>query len=144
MDRLSLIQATRSIKTAVSVVCLLVCLLLIALWVRSYRTADTLRWNRLGTHVVSSEKGTIAVYSTRREFAVSAMIAVPAIDQHSWKFHPYMDGVYVRFPYRLPVAVFILGAISPWIHWRFSLRTLLIAVTVLALGLGFGVVYWFT
>jgi hypothetical protein len=33
----------------------------------------------------------------------------------------------------LPIAIV---AVAPWVRWRFSLRTLLIAMTLLALGLG--------
>ena len=41
-----------------------------------------------------------------------------------------------RFPYWF--AAFILGMIAelPWLHWRFSLRTLLIATTLAAVVLG--------
>lgn len=44
---------------------------------------------------------------------------------------------FLRFPHRLPIAVFALAAAAPWIRWRFSLRTLFIAVTAIAVGLWF-------
>ena len=35
----------------------------------------------------------------------------------------------------LLAAMIVVGSI-PWLHWRFSLRTLLIATTLVAMGLG--------
>jgi len=54
----------------------------------------------------------------------------------SWYFHSRPDGTSLRFPHRLLVAVLLLLAGAPWIRWRYSLRTVLIAVTVVALVLG--------
>jgi hypothetical protein len=46
---------------------------------------------------------------------------------------------YVRSPYWLLLVLFGCSAVLagiPWIKWRFSLRTLLIATTLVAVGLG--------
>ena len=56
----------------------------------------------------------------------------------SWYFPLDRQSMFVVVPHRLPIAVFVLLAIAPWIRWsrRFSLLTLLIATTLVAAALG--------
>jgi hypothetical protein len=42
-------------------------------------------------------------------------------------------------PYWFPIAITAMLTAAPWLHWRFSLRTLLIAATLVAVGLGLAV-----
>jgi len=42
----------------------------------------------------------------------------------------------IRLPYFLLVALSAAAVAVPWLRWRFSLRTLLIATTLVAVGLG--------
>jgi hypothetical protein len=42
----------------------------------------------------------------------------------------------VHVPYWFPVLITGALTLLPWIRWRFSLKTLLIAATVIALALG--------
>jgi hypothetical protein len=54
-------------------------------------------------------------------------------------FRPPREPYYSRqlvCPHWLLIAGFTAVAVAPWIHWRFSLRTLLIATTLVAVGLG--------
>jgi hypothetical protein len=53
-----------------------------------------------------------------------------------WHFQWSRQQILVAFPQRLPVVVLILLAALPWIHWRYSLRSVLIAVTIAAMVLG--------
>jgi len=49
------------------------------------------------------------------------------------------NGGYIKFPHWLPIlalAMLSVPAALPWLRWRFSLRTLLIAITLVALILG--------
>ena len=46
---------------------------------------------------------------------------------------------YVCFPHWFPVLLFALLAAAPWIKWRFSVRTLLIATGLVAVILGVAV-----
>jgi hypothetical protein len=63
--------------------------------------------------------------------------------QHGYKtalwFVQYMknSGVFrIRVPYWSLVSLSALFAVAPWLQWRFSLRTLLVAITVVAIILG--------
>lgn len=42
----------------------------------------------------------------------------------------------VSLPYWLPVTIGASITVAPWIRWRFTLRTLLITTTLVAVGLG--------
>jgi hypothetical protein len=42
----------------------------------------------------------------------------------------------LRLPYWCLILISVAFAAVPWIHWRFSLRTLLIATTLIAVVLG--------
>ncbi|HEY3392219.1 MAG TPA: hypothetical protein VGK58_05910 [Lacipirellulaceae bacterium] len=53
-------------------------------------------------------------------------------------YGPDDDGLRIFMPHLVVVLAFGVGAMIPWIRWsyRFSLRTLLIATTLVAVGLG--------
>jgi hypothetical protein len=53
-----------------------------------------------------------------------------------WFLQRGRQHIFLVFPHRLPVAILVLLAAAPWIHWRYSLRAVLIAVTVVTLVLG--------
>jgi hypothetical protein len=46
----------------------------------------------------------------------------------------------IVFPHWFAVALVGVIAVAPWLRWRFGLRTLLIATTLIAVGLG--IVIW--
>jgi hypothetical protein len=55
----------------------------------------------------------------------------------NWRFDSPEDGVSVGVvPHALPALLALFFATTPWMKWRFSLRTLLIVMTVVALLLG--------
>ena len=53
-----------------------------------------------------------------------------------FKFQATSDRIAAHVPAWFPVVLFALLAAAPWIRWRFSLRTLLIATTLIAVGVG--------
>jgi hypothetical protein len=132
----------RVLKIAVSSAGLLAFVIGIALWVRSYSTADTLRWN--GSLAVFSRECTITTSYPTAQFAgaptwqwksTSPDLMGQEIGRQDWHLR-LGNNTFIRFPYRLPVALFVLIAVAPWLHWHFSLRTVLIVTTVIALLLG--------
>src|SRR5882757_1433785 len=102
MDRLPL---TLCIKTFVSVVCLLVCLLLIVVWVRSYHTEDILCCPG-GKLAIVSKRGTITLSSS--DVAVAPGWKSVQTDGFvsiwpAW-YAPFINNTLIRFPHRLIVA----------------------------------------
>jgi hypothetical protein len=151
----------RKLRIAWSVVCGILCLLLIVLWVRSYWWIDHLQ--RISSTFVSD----ICPYDGKLVFNWSddAENAKSAMERHgegwhlwkrsveSWRgtsapplskrlFHPFSltlspNQLVIPF-WAVAILSSILGAL-PWMHkmkWRFSLRTLLIATTLVAVLLG--------
>lgn len=135
----------RSLKIAVSAVSILASLLLVALWVRSYWIADTIRWHRSGKTVVHSVEGVLSISSHNLQFSGAptwelhshpAYMEMPVPGKPLWRLDFREDGSYICFPYRLPIAIFALIAATPWIHWYFNLRAMLIVTAVIAMLLG--------
>jgi hypothetical protein len=132
----------RKLRIAWSVMCGILCLLLIALWVRSYSYLDA-----IGTppRVVTSWRGRLFAggtghvkhFSDRDESndprlrTVLGVYILTAIDQGNIA---YKGGS--SLPIAAPLILITIVAAAPWIRWRYSLRTLLVAMTVIAMGLG--------
>ena len=146
----------RKLRIAFSTTCLIACVLLIVLWIRSYWWLDGAigPMSPTKTLVLGSSSGRFSVriddrFSRRWQF-----------DHHSLvEFEKLMNrlrrsSVSFRFPIFgftgndfflahwfviIPIAVLGIVSSRPWIrqlHWRFSLRTLLIATTLAAVVLG--------
>ncbi len=132
----------RKLRIAWTVICGIACMLLIALWARSYWWADFVQpWR---AHSVVSVQGTLFVdkkivletsstnipaglVETNRFFAYS-------LQTQQFDFFPQSSGLAV--PYWLIAASTAALAVAPWLPWRYSLRTLLIATTLIAVVLG--------
>jgi hypothetical protein len=141
----------RYLRIAFSATCLVACVLLIVLWVRSYWWWDTISWgitSKQGLQASSQSGGTVFQYIDMRGFT---------LDLYKWRLHSQqspdanpmpisgMDEAFAGFlflngmvaiPYWFLVPVSAVCAAVPWIRWRFTLRTLLIATTLVALVLG--------
>jgi hypothetical protein len=134
----------RGLRIAVSAVCLIVCVILIALWVRSFWWRDRLEapWLKSGLINVWSKQGQLAclrVYSTPGHWRITtsrihSQAPILAQLKSAWQADGQSSLVY--FPHWIPVLVLAALAASPWLPWRFSLRTLLIATTIVAVSLG--------
>jgi hypothetical protein len=141
------------LRIAVTALSLTACVLFVALWVRSYSRLHILE-KRTGFQAfqISSVKGRIAIgHLDPRTYVIGRpYLSVAAGDAADWRkgsvlgFDYYEDGslTAVIAPHWLPALLSTAIAVIPWISrsWRFSLRTLLIATTLVALGLG--VVVW--
>jgi hypothetical protein len=102
----------RKLRITWTAFCGIACVLLIALWVRSYFVWDEEYRQLLRNFWIASGFGHFSFTSG--------------------------SGFSYGFPYLLPIMLFAGLAVSPWIHWsrHFSLRTLLIATTLVAVVLG--------
>ena len=146
----------RKLRIAWSVGCGVLCLLLIVLWVRSYWWVDFV--DVAHAHNAASMQGRIiANIKLLENESVSWTWELSSLEVgkwiKGWRGQPDVPwqvtvglGV-IRSPNRLGLVMshWFLAALAatiaalPWIrqvHWRFSLRTLLIATTLLALILG--------
>jgi hypothetical protein len=137
------------LRIAVTALGLTACVLLVALWVRSYWRLHILE-RQTGSQAfqISSVKGRIAVadLDPRTYVIGKSYLNVAAGDAADWRkegvlgFAYYDDSFVTAFiaPHWLPAVFFAALAVIPWISssWRFSLRTLLIATTLVAVGLG--------
>jgi hypothetical protein len=137
----------RKLRIAWSVVCGPLCLLFVALWVCSY-------WGHVGGEVlvtptyryeVWTENGTLIVLQRRRTFiSFEATLAYPETmfsDVSTKKrlgVGRYVSDYFsaVGLSYWLLILTTVLVGAAPWARWRFSLRTLLIYMTLVAVGLG--------
>jgi hypothetical protein len=143
----------RKLRIAWSVGCGTLCLLLIVLWVRSYSFRDSvwLPGSNYGLQI-NSLTGHFAVFIVTRATPTSQF--TPAQRGHDriagkWRdlfdknvlgFYLGRQGRELRIDVPLwfcVLAITIIGA-APWRFeaWRFSLRALLIGMTVVAVGLG--------
>ena len=177
----------RKLRIAWSASCGILCLLLMVLWVRSYRWADRLQWSIAGSKsvAVAIKRGRFYLlrYDAMHEPNVwkDGLFSSPVDDKQSFPMNGVRDKSRLGFeilrepPFFIPevqvrvagklvsswgsgvrslngsgvalpgwflVVVLGLFALAPWPHWskRFRLRTLLIAMTVVAAF--FGILVW--
>jgi type II secretory pathway pseudopilin PulG len=144
----------RKLRIAWSVFWGLACVLLIVLWVRSYWFEDLIfrgeqlpRFTGTKIDLIDSESGTIWIWRLRTDICTPNWWQY--ITDGKWthrtqeaKSHPESfewsyDGseVIIRFPDYLPVIVLGFLAVAPVVRWRFSLRTLLVSTTLIAVVL---------
>jgi hypothetical protein len=141
----------RALRITTSAVFGLFCVLLVVLWVRSYWRVDSLsiakvpladsirgRVNLGGSIAVNSD-GPLKLQRLLL-FGGRIQIISFAIPPHEFSLFPH--GRNVKVPYWFAIFAFAFVGCTPWIPWpkRFTLRTLLIATTLIAFVLG-AVVY---
>jgi hypothetical protein len=134
----------------------ILCALLVVLWVRSYWWADSFRYGR-SSHVVELDSKDSRLYLRGSTTGGAALqpylrphrqVDADLFSRINASASPMGFGMYVDValintstliaPHWFPVFVAGAFAVVPWIHWtkRFSLRTLLIATTLIAVVLG--------
>ena len=118
----------RNLRIAFSATCLIACVLLIALWVRSYSKMGFYAfWGRN----FFIRNGNVTVDDTWVEKNLrwfgAQRVKTPT-------------GTWPAIPFWLPTLFVGVLAGVPWLRYRFSLRTLLIATTLIAMVLG--VIVW--
>ncbi len=142
-------QYLRYLRVAFSVACAVACVLLVPLWVRSYQARTSMEvlvtpWSRFEAH---SLDGRLIVLKRDRVFwSLEMMLAYPAdlfselTKPSTCGFRWYSDGVFSALSITYCMLTFLCATIATvlWLPWscRFSLRTLLIATTLLAFLLG--------
>jgi len=150
----------RKLRIAFAVTCLIVCVLLIVLWVRSYWRLDVVQYGFLDTwgFTANSTNGRLLFF--RQELAsnyfprwqASSVSDQPWINTYfparsstlGFRFERVPASVIVQIPHWFPILV--TGALAAATglqvakslrgYYRFSLRTLLIVTTLIAVGLG--------
>jgi hypothetical protein len=144
----------RKLRIAWSVTWGLVAVLLIVLWVRSYWWQDCIVGN-LGPHVnllnISSDAGQLKYVDIRRndisptKFTIMSRRSDEIMKKVSGFDSNLVAGFGVRLapntwsiavPHWFAVVLFATLATLPWIRWRFTIRTLLIVTTLVAVVLG--------
>jgi hypothetical protein len=144
----------RKLRIAWSVGWGIVVMLLIALWVRSYwweeiilahfsnrgfQASHVLGQLRLSSVYLPGSSFSWPVMQTPVTVDTFRLDPVHAHDLPSWVGFDWKVtkiGWRVCLPYWFVLIATATGASAPWIGWRFSLRTLLIATTLVAVGLG--------
>jgi hypothetical protein len=133
----------RKLRIAWSVAWGVFAVLLIALWVRSYwRVDDVARFQGGDMYLLESAYGSLRpVYSRGmggpNKWHFESVPMSEAQYRHSafgWDAADYPNYFMAYMPHWLPTLLLAALAAVPWVKWskRFSLRTLLIATTVIA------------
>ena len=141
----------RKLRIAWSIICGVACVLLFVLWVRSYWWWDTVQGPltggvqfSAGSHHGRLAVGTgafeiVPVTSWGRQSVQSYYEAVAAlrwIAPSGFAFFHAGGSWAIHIPHWFATSGLAALAAAPWLRWRFRLRTLLIATTVVALVLG--------
>ncbi len=143
----------RYLRIAVTALSLTACALLVALWVRTEYAIDFFcgSLSKSAAFSVMSRHGGIGLllldgnleWSYRKypadEFQSSSEFEKELGYRTMLGFVQYMknpSAFRIRVPYWSLVSLSAIFAAIPWLRWRFSLRTLLIATTLIAVGLG--------
>jgi hypothetical protein len=146
----------RYLRIAFSVLCVSLCVLVIIMWVRSRENLESIGWSLAGGQgfMINSAAGTLSFsawhapnppiqigfgFSGEHLDAQLMALLEQRIEEttffgfsHRWDARTLGVG----FPdWFLFLVLFGLAAL-PWIKWRFSLRTLFIAMTLVAVLLG--------
>jgi hypothetical protein len=144
----------RKLRIAFSILCSMLCLLLIGLWVRGYYYVDQLQFlGDLSYLSIRMERGQLVVSRFSHPDQALVRSLQNELDQKQmWRSHPSKNarqmpvpGWRRKTPHQFEVVlpfwslVLVTAAISclAWIPWPrgFSLRTLLIGMTLAAVGL---------
>jgi len=137
----------RKLRIAWSVGCGVLAVLLCVLWVRSYWTwsylsAGITTKQRLGFNSASGSLIAVVHFhhpATARPRSKWEASSVPAPKQpayHRFMVRRLSGGFSIGIPFWFLIPLNIVAAAAPWLRWRFSLRTLLIVTTLVALLLG--------
>lgn len=128
-----------------SLVCGVLCLLLIGLWVRSYWVNDFVGLPTNGTTIISTWLGRICVERLWEQkidepgwwWRMSPTDEIPAEVKEAPVWYCFKNSAngWVGFPLWFPTVIFALLGTVHWLSTRFSLRTLLLVTTAVAVGL---------
>lgn len=141
----------RKLRITWSVVCGVACVLLVLLWLRSYSQLD---WLQVGDSSIASTSGRLLVNDMFMMGGPPSSSRTMTQTEWTQKLsrHAFAEDRVVIWRARhgalIPMGLgksipfwplFVVAAalvVLPWLPWRFSIRTLLIATTLVAAGLG--------
>jgi hypothetical protein len=134
----------RNLRVAWSVMCGVFCLLLIALWERSYWWCDVVEGTVTSSRGfrLASESGDVGgrLFNTKGGWRIYSVETAVLNSRTGWNpsgfYWSWQLGPWVQVRHWFALMLVATCAVVPWIRWRFSLRTLLIAATVVAVILG--------
>jgi hypothetical protein len=147
MDRSRLVLGLRIASTAV---CGILCAVLIALWVRSYKSEDRVSGaiNSVGVRLYSSRGWIVcfrnngigpAQYTWSIELGRNYWLT-PTDSRLRFSSPAVFFGkaatANISIPHWPIIAIAVALAVAPWLRYRFTLRTLLICMTLIAVALG--------
>jgi FtsH-binding integral membrane protein len=146
----------RKLRVAWSITCSIACVLLIMLLVRSYWWVDNMLLPPSKRTMAISQEGVLVFssqpvqYDTGYRWLLSFSVddipsRIKSAPTSRWGFSSGPFATFLIFPHWFPVLFFATLVAVPWIRQtpkRFSLRTLLIATTLIAMVLG--LVVWAT
>jgi hypothetical protein len=135
----------RKLRIAWSVVWGILCLLLIVLWVRSYSSYDFVKV--MPTAGLVSGVGVVMADTVDHHWFHNSLLETESVRHNDiderrsgfWGFgyNIWQDGDWqVWAPHWFVVIITVCVGAAPWWSLRFSLRTLIIAMTVVAVALG--------
>jgi hypothetical protein len=147
------------LRIAVTALCLTACVLLIGLWVRSYWWVTSIQTPPVASRALhcSFEPGRVRIESIllrtaeenaewfsglRHYHKSSPHYAVYNYPSPSFvlRYRKSLRSIRIIFPYWFAILIAGAASVAPWIRWRFSVRTLLIATTLV--GVGLGIIVW--
>ena len=140
----------RNLRIAWSVACGIAAVLLVALWMRSYWVEDFCEWSSQSKNYgVFSDNGRLSLQ--RAEFiamqfdfqygeisASEGMNSSTAPSAFGASLNAWESGWFASISYAWGLPILGVAAMCPWFPWskRLGLRSLLIATTLVAVGLG--------
>jgi len=140
----------RYLRIAWTVFCGIACVLVIMLWVRSYWRIDVASGS-IGS--IDSVQGSFTCCWWKERPTWSNVVISKNLDElqvvgdtgaltalYGFDFQRDQEGLLIKLPHWILVLATASVAVAPWIRWRFTIRTLLFATTLVALVLG-AVVY---
>jgi hypothetical protein len=135
------------LRIAFSVFCGIACVLLICLWARSYWWSDMASrriaaiWSTHGcvTCLWWKSNPSLPTATTSVDVDLLPVGITAALGLFSFDLEYGSTGIVIQLPHWTLVLMTGICGAAPWIRqlkWRFSLRTLLIAITLVAVVLG--------
>jgi hypothetical protein len=137
----------RLLQIASSAICVAICLLLLVLWVASYRRCDAVRVWPDGVMIVTLKGelyvfGPYQTYSLKQgrfmSFPVGTVDTIRGLNTREGSFWADRRSFHFKASYWLLISLIAPLGIAPWVpwSWRFSLRAFAIAATYIAVVLG--------
>lgn len=133
-------------RVAFSTTCAIACALVVALWIRSFWRGDVVQFG--DQRAVASSYGSVQTLTvnfgnavgdqTLVTFSQPLNLELPKYSLLGFGYSPSDGWATVVIPFWFPTLILATAAACPWVRWhpRFSLRTLFVVSTLIAVALG--------